>query len=430
MSLHPTVVIGGGVIGACAAYYLAREGVDVILLDRGDIAGEASGGNAGQMAIGHAPINRPGVTLQAIRWMVDRRSPLHISPRVAPWMVGWLWAFHRACSPVRLERSMRTLIELGLQTEPLIAALVREESIECAFREEGGMEVYRTARAFEEGRQMVRLLQRAGIDIVELSAADVMAREPALKPGVVGATLNRHNSSLDPALFVRGVAQAAERRGVVIRTGVAVSGLRVERGAVRGVETAQGDVIDASNVVLAAGVWSERLARGVGVPISLRAAKGYHRDIVQAEPRLQTPCVLMERAVAVTPLDGRLRLAGTLEFSGVNRVLRPERIDAIVHGAREYLTGVDAAHSISDWCGLRPCTADGLPIIGWAPGVSGLCIATGHAMLGMTLGPVTGRLVAGLVTGAQPSVDMVPLRVGTRQAAKAGPPDAVAVAAP
>lgn len=405
-----TIIIGGGVIGVCSAYELVRRGVPVTLVERGELGGAASLGNAGQMAIGHPPIPRPGLALQAMKWMFDPASPLHISPRAGLPMIPWLYSFWRACSPSALKRSMAVLAEMGRLTIPMFDEYIERESIACDYRRAGIMDVYRTEAGARKGMALVELMQQFGMDVVWLTGAEVEAREPAFLPGVTGAVWNRKSTSLDPALFVRGVATGARGLGADLRERSPVRRLVVEKGRVVGVELETGERLEGSNIVLTAGIWSSELCRSARINIPMQAGKGYHRDIVQDEPRLTTPCVLAERFVACTPMSGALRLAGTLEFSGVNQVMRQRRLDALTEGANVYLRGVRGKEPLSEWSGLRPCPADGMPVIGWAPRVLGLCIATGHSMLGMTLGPVTGRLVAEIVTGAPASVDLNTMR--------------------
>jgi D-amino-acid dehydrogenase len=178
----------------------------------------------------------------------------------------------------------------------------------------------------------------------------------------------------------------------------------VTGGKCLGVELASGDRIESDRVVLAAGAWTDQLVAATGVRIPLQAAKGYHLDLVSLDPPLRTACVLTESYVAVTPLADSMRLAGTLEFSGLNHRLVPRRMDMLLRGATSSLPSVAGATILSRWCGLRPCIADGLPVVGWAPGITGLFIATGHAKMGLTLGPITGRLVSESILDGQTSV--------------------------
>lgn len=411
MPNQPVIIIGGGVVGVCAAYELSRAGEPVVLLERDTVAGAASFGNAGQMAYGHPPIPRPGLAMQSLKWMFNPQSPLHISPKAGWPMIPWLWRFWRSCNVNCLNQSMVTLAEMGRQTKPMFDEIIERESITCDYRRSGIMDVFRTEAGAEAGRRFVAFMQRYDYDVVWLDGSVVEAREPAFKAGVVGAAFNRESTSLDPALFVKGVAKAAERHGAIVRERTPVRRFLVRDGAVEGVELESGERIDSQSVALTAGIWSSELAKQVGVRIPMQAGKGYHRDLEQDEPRLTTPCVLAERFVACTPIDGRLRLAGTLEFTGVNHIMRRERLEALSIGAREYLKGVDGKAPISEWCGLRPCAADGLPIIGMAPRMKGLCVATGHAMLGMTLGPITGAIIRQLLTRQTPSLDISPMRV-------------------
>ncbi len=406
---QPIIIIGGGVVGVCAAYELASAGAPVTLLERGAIAGEASWGNAGQMAIGHPPIPRPGLAVQALKWMFDPQSPLHISPSAGWSMLPWLWEFWRACSAARLAKSMVTLAEMGRQTKPLFDEYIEREAIACDYRHAGIMDVFRTEGGAAGGRKFVEFMQGYGFDAHWLDGAEVEKREPAFRKGVVGAALNAESTSLDPAKFVEGLAAGATKHGATLRANAPVRTIDIVDGAVHAVVLEDGERIESSRVVLAAGIWSSSMARTIGVRIPMQAGKGYHRDIEQDGPRLTTPCVLAERFVACTPIENRLRLAGTLEFTGVNNIMRPARLEALSNAAHEYLTGVDGKEPITEWCGLRPCPADGMPIIGWAPRVKGLCVATGHSMLGMTLGPVTGRLVRQLVLGEPLTMDMAPL---------------------
>jgi D-amino-acid dehydrogenase len=174
------------------------------------------------------------------------------------------------------------------------------------------------------------------------------------------------------------------------------------------VRTAEGERLDAGAVVLAAGAWSTALARQAGVRVPMEAAKGYHVMLDRPSPCLEMAAVLAERFVAVNPMAGGLRLAGTLEFSGISARIVPRRAEALVRGARLYLDGIDSAPVRSTWCGLRPCTADGLPALGWAPGVGNLFVATGHAMMGFALGPLAGRAAAECVLDGRASIDLSP----------------------
>jgi D-amino-acid dehydrogenase len=241
------------------------------------------------------------------------------------------------------------------------------------------------------------------------------AREPALNDDVVGGVYYPNAGSIDPHRFVRGLADAARRLGTEFQTGVDVVEVVSAADGISGVRTVEGEMVPADRVILATGAYSLELSRSLGCPIPLQPAKGYHRDrsATEAEtPSLRVTCMLGERSVFCSPMDGFVRFAGTLEFSGINHEMRPRRLNQLTEAAKGYFVGMGDAEPLSEWCGLRPCISDGLPVVGPIPGHTGAFIATGHAMLGLTLGPVTGKLTAEYVLDGEPSIEIGPLSPG------------------
>ena len=205
---------------------------------------------------------------------------------------------------------------------------------------------------------------------------------------------------IDPYRFVVELATRAGARGATIRTGVEVREITSEHGSVKGVRTSENEHLAADAVVLATGAYSPGLMASLGCPIPIQPAKGYHADRSREDadtPDLAMPCLLGERAVFCSPMPDHVRMAGTLEFSGLNLDMRRDRLEQLDAAARRYFDVGELSDPVSEWCGLRPCTPDGLPVIGRVPGFEGAYVATGHAMLGLTLGPITGSLVADLV---------------------------------
>jgi len=409
------VIVGGGVIGVCSAYFLTRRGVAATVLERGDLCSGASFGNAGGITPGHVPINKPGRIAQALRSLNRPTNPLYLAPRWDPALVRWLWAFARHCTPEHLEASMAIFGPLGHASMVLFEQLVAEESLACAYRSEGYAEVYRTAKGLAAGREDAALGLRFGFESAILSGDEAREHEPALSDAIVGAIRYPVGATLDPYRFVVELAERAARLGARIRTGADVARVLVRGGAVAGVELQGGEVVEADVVLLAAGAYTAGLIRPLGLRLPLQGAKGYHRDYDASDgamPRLRTPCIIGESAIFCADLGGYVRLAGTLEFSGLNEDMRRSRLEQLTIGARQSFRGMGDATPISEWCGLRPCLPDGLPAIGAAPGIPGLFVATGHAMMGLTLGPVTGQLVAECVLDGASSADLQALRVG------------------
>lgn len=399
-------------IGVCCAYYLSRAGARVTLLERGTIASEASHGNAGTISAGHPPLNRPGRVRQALAGALDPASPLYIPPRWDPELWRWLVTFARHCTDRHVRAAMDVMAPMGHRTLELFGMLVDEEALDCGYDRSGYFDVCATEGGLAAAREEAELIRPHGYH-PELLGPDALRRaEPALGGSLEGGVYYPEAATIDPLRFVRALARAAARRGVDIREGAEVTDLEVTSGRASGVRVANGPVEAADAVVLATGPFSLRLARRTGVRLPVQPGKGYHRDVREGPggaPPLRIACVLHESSVFCTPLGDRLRLAGTMELSGTNRHLRPERLEQLTRAAKAAFPGLGDGPVLSEWCGLRPMSADGLPLVGPLPGPEGAWVATGHGMLGLTLGPVTGEVVAEGVMGSDPSPRLLAL---------------------
>jgi len=406
MSDRHTLVVGGGIVGLSAAYFLARRGERVSVVERDTPGQGASSGNAGIIALGHPPLPQPGLMRQMLRLFIRRTNPVYIAPRFDRALLEWMLEFRRACSPDRFARSMDLLAGMGWPAGECVRELIEGEEIDCEYHRTGWMEVYRSREGLEEGRKVAERVRRFGYTVDELPGDELREREPAFRDEVVAALHYVDSGFANPAKLVSGLAGRAEAHGAQLRFETEVDRLHLDNGRFVGAGLADGERIEADRLVLAAGAWTTELARSIGIRVPMQAGKGYHLNL-GGVPRLpSTTCVLAESFVAVTPLDGGLRLAGTVELAGLN--LRPtqRRMDMLPAGARAYIRGIDDADVESTWCGLRPMTADGLPAIGWAPGVEGVFIATGHAMMGFLLGPLSGRLACEALLDGKTSIDI------------------------
>jgi D-amino-acid dehydrogenase len=411
VSSPQTIVVGAGIVGVSAAYYLAKRGHRVTVLDRADFGDSASSGNAGIVAFGHPPLPRPGLIAKLLKWMLDRSSPLYVPPRLDPAMIRWFWQFRRACTESRFRDCMEILSALGHESKACFDEIMSEQDMTCEYHRGGWLEVFRTEEGMAEGRRVAELLDRHGFEVAYLNGRELKEREPAFKDGVVGAVHSVDSSFTDPNQFLVALAGRAQAHGAVIRTNAELMDVLVRDGRFAGVRIHTDERIEADTLVLACGIWTTRLARQIGIKVPMQAGKGYHRNLTRPTPCVSAASVLAEKHVAVTPLAGVLRLSGTVEFSGINQKLVQRRLDMLTAAAREYLRGIGQTQTVSEWCGLRPCTSDGLPVVGWAPHLAGVFVATGHARMGFTLGPVTGRLASECILDGRPSIDITPLRV-------------------
>lgn len=397
VSEQRVVIVGGGVIGVCCAYFLAKRGAAVTLVERDEIGKGASYGNAGTIAAGHPPLNKPGRIRRSLKQLLDPRSPLYIAPRWDPGLARWLWAFRKHCTESRLAASTAALAPLGHASLELFDALVEQEELDCGYSRGGYYEVCHTVEGLEEVERDAASMREHGYHPRTLSGPELVEEEPALIDGPVGGVHFPDAATCDPYLFVLEMADRARRHGGSVLTGRAVDEVVSEAGRVKGVRLRDGEVLEAESVVLATGAYSRRLTEKLGVSLPIQAGKGYHRDLANGAgegPLLGVTCVLSETSVFCTPMGGFTRLAGTMEFSGVNHELRRGRLEQLSNAAGAHLAGASDAVVSSEWCGLRPCTPDGLPFVGPVPGQDGLFVANGHAMLGLTLAPVTGTLIA------------------------------------
>jgi D-amino-acid dehydrogenase len=411
---HHTIVIGAGVIGVNVAYYLAKRGAQVTVVEKGEIGMGASFGNAGAIALGHTPMNKPGRVKQALKSMFDPLGPLYLKPRFDPSLFRWLWAFRSYCGEERLLSAVKLLGSVGHQTGTLFAQLVEEEKLCCNYTAAGYYEIYKTEPAFKSALHEAKMSVAHGYHPETVSGDELREIEPSIRDDILGGVFFRESATVDPYRFVFGLADAARKHGVTFRENCEVSEVLTRNGAAVGLRLSDGEVLSAEHVVIAAGAYSRSLTRKLGIPLPLQAAKGYHCDRSLAAggtPALGNTFMLGERSVFCTPMGDFLRLAGTLEFSGLNENIYAPRLAQLTKSAKEYLKGMEDVKPTSEWCGLRPCLPDGYPAVGPVPAFSGLYIATGHAMLGLTLGPITGQVVAEMVLDGTTTNEMREFRV-------------------
>lgn len=375
-----------------------------MLLERHRLAAGASFGNAGTVSAGHPPLNKPGRVQRAILQMTDPTSPLYIQPSWNPDLWRWLVDFARHCTARHVERCMSVMAPLGLEALRSFDEMVEKEGIDCGYSKDGYYEVCRTDKGVADAWHEAEIIRRFGYHPDVLDGSALREAEPHLAPDVRGGVFYPEARTLDPHRFLLGLAEAARRAGADIKVGAEVTRLDLDQDRVRGVYLSENRYVEADAVVLATGPFSLKLAKRLGTRLPVQAGKGYHRDVAVGtggSPPLRIACVLNERSVFCTPMEGCVRYAGTMEFAGLDYTMRPDRLQQITRSAQEYFPGLGSRSVLSEWAGLRPVTSDGLPIIGPLPDVRGLVVATGHGMLGLTLGLVTGEIVADwIVEGA------------------------------
>lgn len=404
------LIVGGGIIGTACAYYLAGEGLSVTLIERGEIGYGCSYGNAGWIVPSHAfPLCTPGIVWQAGEWLLQPDSPLYIKPRLSGPLMNWLWRFLRSSTSRHLRHVVPALAALAKQSQQLYHRLIEQECLqqEVDYRPSGVLFVYNTEAGLKDAVHEMEIIAREGVAGRALDEKGVREVEPAITGEVVGGVYYPNECSAEPLRMVQAFARLAAARGATLLSRTELIHLEATGRRIQHVQTTRGPM-QAEQVVLATGSWSPTVARPLRLNLPIEAGKGYAITLKPFSPMPKIPLLLADTRVAVTPRRDSVRLAGTLELAGLDESITRRRVDAILRGARKFLNVPPEPCVLEIWRGLRPCTPDGLPIIGRPAHYDNLWIAAGHATLGLTLGAGTGRLVADLIAGRDPGIDPAP----------------------
>lgn len=400
--MEHVVVVGGGVIGLSTAYALRKRGVRVTVVETHAGSNGASVVNAGWICPAlSGPVPAPGLVGQSLKWMLRSDSPLYIKPALDFDYLRWLLDFWRHCNARAYTHALEATTALNARTFELFddmqASGVRYEAYKS-----GILFVFHSVANLEHELRALEPLKKYGIvPPTPYGAKDVRALEPSLSDWINGGFWHEGERHVRPDTLTTGLAEWLKARDVVFRTHTRVTGVEHANGQARAVDTADGR-IPADAVVLAAGARTGELTKALGVTLPIQGGKGYCLDYAPPPVPLGRPIDIAEARVVGSPMSGMIRIAGTMELSGINDIVRQERVAALARGAARAFTGwPEGTGGATVGSGLRPITPDGLPVIGWLPGFRNLAVASGHAMLGVTLAASTGDAVADLITTGQ-----------------------------
>lgn len=402
------VVVGAGAVGLSIAYELAGRGLETTVVERGTVGVGTSSGNAGFVVPSHViPVAEPGMFAAALRSMLSGKGPVTVRSPLRPGLWRWAAAFLRNCRPQAVEAAAPALAALGNLSAGLFREWLDGEGMECAYEPNGLLNVFGGPREFDEGRRRAEREAQFGVPIQILDGERAREMEPALNGSVTGAVFYPDDAGLDPGRFMAGLAAAAARRGVRIVSNAEVLGAETGGGKVRRLITTRGE-IRARETVLAAGAWTPQLAARFGGRLPIQPAKGYSVTVRRPRRGPRRRMLLGEKYVAVAPMGDLLRMSGWFELGRLDPRLPPSRLAQVERNARSRLEMDPDLRVTQRWAGFRPVTPDGVPIIGRAPGWSNLTYAAGHALLGLSLAPATGRLVAQVICGETTEIDIGP----------------------
>lgn len=405
------IVLGSGVIGTVSAYYLAQEGHEVTVVDRQPGAAlETSFANAGEVSPGYAsPWAAPGIPLKALKWLFMRHSPLVIRPGLERDRWRWMCQMLMNCTAARYETNKGRMVRLAEYSRDCLIALREATGIDYDHRSQGTLQLFRTRKQLDAAAGDIAVLQGYGVPYEVLDPAGCMRVEPALahvRHKFVGALRLPNDETGDCFKFTRQLAAMAEQAGVRFKYGVAIHRLLADGHRITGVKTAEGE-LTADAYVLALGSYSPLLLRDIGIRIPVYPIKGYSITIPIHDAACAPESTIMDETykVAITRLGDRIRVGGTAEIAGYDLALRTARRETLEHSVCDlFPQGGDVAKA-DFWCGLRPMTPDGTPVVGPTP-YRNLFLNTGHGTLGWTMACGSGRLLADLVAGRQPEIDV------------------------
>ena len=401
MNKGRVIIIGAGIAGVCTAYYLNRAGHNVTIIEKSSGKDNCSYGNAGMIVPSHTiPLSSPGMISKGLRWMLDAESPFYIRPRMSLELLQWLWKFKQASTEAHVKKSGPLLRDQLMTSRDLLIQLEHDEEIEFSFKKNGLFMFCNTEYGLKKEIEIAKKANNLGITAEILSAEDVKMMEPELDINIIGATYYPKDAHIHPGSLIDKLKALLENRGVWFSYNTNVVDIKSTNGKIDAIITADGQIYKGDTFINCAGAWSSSLMAMVNKKLLLQAGKGYSITLENPAVKPNYCGILSEKKVTITPMYNSLRFAGTMEIVGTDTSINPKKINGLKRSVLEYLPQFEAAdlegHNV--WTGLRPCSPDGLPYVGAVDGYSNFYTSTGHAMIGMSLAPSCGKLLADLIT--------------------------------
>jgi D-amino-acid dehydrogenase len=405
------VIVGAGVIGLSTAYYCACRGLKVRVIERQPSRRDgASYGNAGMIVPSHfIPLAAPGMIALGLKWMWNPASPFYIQPRFDAGLVNWAFKFWRAANEEHVRRSAPVIRDLSMASRSCFEEFAKETGADFGLVKNGLLMLCKSERALHEEAVTAQKARELNIPAEVLDAKRTAALDPGVTMDVAGSIYFPRDCHLSPEKFLAAIESELVRLGVkFLWENEATDFICDNARKIRAVMTTGQGEVPADEVVLCGGIWSMALAEKLRLKIPMEAGKGYSLTLPEPRQLPQICSILTEARVAVTPMGGSLRVGGTMELSGLNDEISPVRVRGIIDSFQRYFPEFTSKdfEGIKPWRGLRPCSPDGLPYVGRTNRFENLSIAAGHSMMGLSLGPITGKLISEILSGERPSHDL------------------------
>jgi D-amino-acid dehydrogenase len=409
--LSHVIILGGGIIGLSTAMCMQEAGWQVTVIDKGDFTDNCSHGNAGYICPSHfIPMATPGIVKQGFKWMLNSGSPFYVQPRFDRHLLDWGLKFMKSATVEHVRRSAVPLRDIALLSQQVYENWFKHTNIGFEYNRKGLLEYFKTEEKAHHAQETVQQAGELGLEAVLLSSAAVQEMEPQTKLDILGAVYYKCDAHTDPSLLMRKLLEYLRKKGVAFIPNTEATDFELVNGRIKKVITTRGD-FEADAAVMATGSWSRELAARLKVSIPLMPGRGYSVTLENSPFVLNYPAILMEARMAITPLSAhKIRFGGTMEIVPTHTPPRMKRVKAMLTAMQQFLPEFDVPMPDADkvWHGYRPCSADGLPYIGRTKAVTNLVIATGHSMLGLSLGAATGKLVAEILNETPLSMDISP----------------------
>jgi D-amino-acid dehydrogenase len=407
MARDSVIVIGGGHIGIACAHYLSQDGFDVSVIDQGEIGGACSHSNCGFLAPSHVlPLTTPDAIGEGLLSLVNPRASFRVKPQLRVELLRWMYEFARRCTPRQMIAAGKVLQTILEVSDEEYRKLFADKTVDCEWRDGGLLFVFRSDRALGEySKTDVLLTEKFGVTAELLRGEELAEFEPALREDLAGAYLYRGDSHLRPDRLNASWSATLADRGVRFIEQCRLESIDKHGGRITQIGTSQGPM-QADRYVFATGAWSRRWSRDLECDIPVEPGKGYSVTMSRPQVVPQHPMLMPERHIGVTPFESSFRIGSMMEFAGFDTRIPDFRIRQLRDSARPFLKNPVGPSIEETWYGWRPMTWDSLPIVGRLPTIGNALIATGHNMLGMTLAPVTGRIIADFASERVPSINV------------------------